>query len=190
MICNALDQYREGQDCFQESLRLCREIGDRRFEGYALSGLADGLVGLGRLTAAIDVYRQAIDIRRTLGQQHLVVESLAGLSRALWQAGTAPALRGSMAGASEQARATVDEILAYLEAGGSLEGTEEPFQVYLTCYKLLSAQGDPRARVILDTAYARLQAHAARIPDRRQRRSFLENVACHREIVAAAGQLP
>jgi len=45
------------------------------------------------------------------------------------------------------------------------------------------ANHDPRAEEILTTAYHLLQERAAAISEEELRRSFLENVATHREIV-------
>lgn len=80
----------------------------------------------------------------------------------------------------------VDEILAHLASGGTLDGTIAPFQVYLTCYRVLEANGDPRAPEVLAMAHAKLQERAARITDKVMRRSYLENVAAHREIVQSS----
>jgi len=99
-----------------------------------------------------------------------------------------------------QAQAHVQEILGHLESdapattdvpsasGHGLDGTEEPARIYLTCYHVLRASQDPRAQDILDTAHGRLQEQASTISDEQVRRSFLENVAAHREIVALASK--
>jgi hypothetical protein len=50
---------------------------------------------------------------------------------------------------------------------------------------VLRAHEDPRAREVLDQGYRLLQERAAKIDDPRLRRSYLENVAAHREIVRA-----
>jgi hypothetical protein len=81
-----------------------------------------------------------------------------------------------------QAQAQVEEILSHLETR-TLDGTEEPFRVYLTCYRVLRANQAPHAKDILNTAHRLLQKRAAKISDAEMRRSFLENVAAHREIV-------
>ena len=83
-----------------------------------------------------------------------------------------------------QAQAHVAKILAYLDGGGVLSTDNWPFWVYLTCYRVLRAGGDPRALEILATAHSLLQEHAARTPDEATRRSFLEIVAENRAIVA------
>jgi hypothetical protein len=59
-------------------------------------------------------------------------------------------------------------------------------RVYLTCYRTFQAAGDSRAAEVLETAHATLQERAAKITDEAIRRSFLENVPCHREEVGLA----
>jgi predicted ATPase/class 3 adenylate cyclase len=136
--------------------------------------LGHALAGLGRPAEAADAYRQALALRRERGQHHLTMESLAGLAHvALAQGDPAGAL------------AHVKEILDYLEDHPVLEGTWEPLRIYLTCYRVLQDGGDPRAGEILDAAYHLLQERAATIEEEELRRSYLENVAAHREIVAA-----
>jgi hypothetical protein len=91
-----------------------------------------------------------------------------------------------------QAQAQIAEILAYLEQHGAPRGTWDPFRVYLACYHVLRASGDPRAASILAAGHRLLQEQAGRIPDEALRRSFLENVAENRELAAefAAAQQP
>jgi class 3 adenylate cyclase len=84
-----------------------------------------------------------------------------------------------------EALAHVEDILAYLSGGGTLDGAEEPLWMLLTCYRVLQAQSDERAAGVLETAQATLQERAAKTSDEAMRRSFLENVPYHREIAAA-----
>jgi hypothetical protein len=81
------------------------------------------------------------------------------------------------------ALAHVGEILAYIEAHPALEGTLEPLRIYLTCTEVLRAVDDPRAEEVREAAYRLLQERAATIEDEGLRRSYLENVPYHREIV-------
>ena len=172
----------------QQALDIARDLGERNLQGYALTHLGHALMGLGHLTEAAAAYWQAHALRRELRQPNLAMESLAGL------AGVSLA-QGRPALAQEQ----VEEILAHLEVhdasiglGYSLEGSTDPLQVYLTCYRVLSANQDPRAEQVLMTAHSVLQEQASKIDDGRLRRSFLENVPAHREIVAEVrrGQNP
>jgi predicted ATPase len=156
----------------QQALVAAQNLGDRDIQGHALTHLGHALTGLDHLAKAAEAYQQALDIRRELGQPHLATEPLAGLARV-------SVAQGDLT----QAQAHVEEILAYLETG-TLGGTNEPFRVYLTCYRVLRANQAPRAQAVLNTAYNLLQERAAKISDEELRRSFLENVAAHRQIVS------
>jgi len=134
----------------------------------------NALLGLGQLIEAAAAYQLATDIWRALNPPHAAIEPLAGLARvALAQGEIAAAL------------AHCEEVLAFLESGGTLDGLSEPLRVMLTCYQVLRAASDPRAADVLETAYTTLQQQAAKITDEVMRRSFLEHVPYHREIVAA-----
>jgi len=152
----------------QQALRIAQEIGSRDLEGSTSINLGHTLAGLGRLAEAASAYQRAISLQRELGQTNQAIESLAGLARVALTQG-------------EPTR--VEEILTHLETG-ALDGADDPLRVYLTCYRVLVANGDPRAPQILDTAHALLQERAAKIEDEPTRRSFLENITTHREIVA------
>jgi predicted ATPase/class 3 adenylate cyclase len=167
-----------GDDCAacehgQQSLHLAQDLGWLFNQARALTILGHALAGLPQLAEAVDAYRQALVLWLELGAPHMSPDPLAGLARVALA-------RGKMV----QALAHVEEILSYLEAHPTLDGTEEPLRVYLTCYRVLRANGDPRARSILDAAHSLLQEWVAKIEDQALRRSFLENVAAHREIIA------
>jgi len=155
----------------QQALRIAQDSSDRSTQGYILTHLGHALMGLGKLDRATVAYHQALILRRELGQTPLSMEPLAGLARI------------SLAQRDlSQAQAYVEEILNHLKTG-TLFSTDEPLRVYLTCYRVLCANQDLRAQDTLDTAYNLLQERAAKINDEAKRRSFLENVAVHREIV-------
>jgi len=156
----------------QKALCIAQDIGDRSSQGYALTHLGHALAGLGHLAEAADAYRQALVLRCELGQPHMAMESLAGLARV-------SLIQEDLT----QAQTQVEEILSYLQSN-TLAGTEEPFRVYLTCYRVLHANQDPRAQGVLDAAHRLLQERAAKISDEELRRSFLENVTAQREIVS------
>ena len=156
----------------QQALHIAQELGERRLMGYVLCRMGYALMGLGRLAEAADAYERAQTLRREMGQPNLAMEPLAGLACVALAQGDLP-----------QARRHVAEILEHLETG-TLDGTDEPCQVYLTCYRVLrAAREDSLAQAILSKAHSLLQEWAARISDEGLRRSFLENVAAHREIV-------
>jgi hypothetical protein len=110
-------------------------------------------------------------MRQKLGEHHLAMESLAGLAHVALDQDDL-----------DRAQAQVGQILSFLE-DNTLEGTEEPFRIYFVCHQVLRANQDPRAREILVSAYDLLQERAAKITDAELRRSFLEEVPAHQEIV-------
>jgi DNA-binding SARP family transcriptional activator/predicted ATPase/Tfp pilus assembly protein PilF len=171
LLFHHLDDNRTAQEYSQQALLIAQDIDDHRIQGGALTHLGHALAGLGQWTEAAEAYRQALTLRREFNQPHMAMESLAGLAHV------------SLAqGELIQAQTQVEEILTYLETN-TLDGTEEPFRIYLTCYRILCASQDPRAQETLDTAHRLLQEQAAKISDEKMRRLFLKNLTAHREIV-------
>jgi predicted ATPase/class 3 adenylate cyclase len=171
LLVYALGDNRAAYDHNQQALLIAQQVGDRSTEAEALTNLGHALAGLGDLEEAFKSYEQALSIRRDLGEENMAMESLAGLTRiALAQEDLV------------RAGTYVEEILDHLETG-TLDGTYEPFRVYLTCYRALEASKDSRAAEVLATTHSLLQERAAKIEDDEMRRSFLENVPAHRELV-------
>jgi adenylate cyclase len=173
LIASALGDHGLALELGESALAVARSRDQLRSQAYALMTLGHAYLGLGRLEEATEAYQQALTLRREIGQHHLVAEPLAGLAR------------GELArGAVAAALAHVEEILVYLQ-DRTLDGTDERFRIPLTCHQVLTAAGDPRASAVLEEAYRELQTQAGRIEDQAARRSLLENVPWHREIVAA-----
>jgi len=179
LVHHSLGDHKAAREHSEQALIIQQEIGDRHGQGYSLTYLGHALAGLGEVKAAAEAYDEAMRLRRELGQHGLAIDDLAGLARVAMARGD-----------SKQALEHVKEILAWIEANG-LEGIEYPLQVYLTCYQILSAtaQGDPtaieRAHSVLSDACTTLLDQAAKISDSTLRRTFLEDVAVNREIMAA-----
>lgn len=158
----------------QQALSNNQEIGKLYDEGSTLIYLGHALAGLEHFEEATESYHQAVTMLQTAGQDNQAMEAVAGLARiALVQHHLL------------QAQLWVEEILQHLRNHPLLPGTDEPFRVYLTSYQVLQAVDDARAGELLQTACRLLQERAAGIQDERLRRSFLENVAAHRELLAA-----
>jgi adenylate cyclase len=157
----------------QHALQVAQEISDRHTQGIAWTNLGHSQMGLGRTAEATAAYQKALTLRRELGQHNVAMEALAGLAQVSLN-------RNDLS----QAQVWIEEILAHLDTN-TLIGAEEPFRVYLTCYRVLKTNQDPRAQDVLNTAHRLLQDQAAKIDDDELRRSFLENVNAHREITEA-----
>jgi tetratricopeptide (TPR) repeat protein len=169
-----LGDLQTAQSCAEQALNLARKLADRSSEAWALTYLGHSLYGSEDNVRAMQVYREAADIRIALGQEALATEPYAGLARV-----------ALMAGDLAQAQEYVAKLLAHLDSGGSFEGTDHPTRVYLICYQVLEACGSPRANDILNTAHTLLQKRAAGLLDEADRQAFLWEVSDHRAIVEA-----
>lgn len=158
----------------QQGLAIAKEIEAQPTLGYILTCLGDVLVALGRGDEAHAIYTQAVSLRRTLGEAHRTVESLAHLAQLLYRQRQLALAQGQ-----------VEEILTYLQSQ-RLDGVEEPFLVYLVCYEVLQATHDPRAHALLEAACAQLVERAEGIADPQLRHSFLHRVAAHQRLLAYA----
>jgi hypothetical protein len=69
-------------------------------------------------------------------------------------------------------------------AENRLEGADEPFQMYLSLYRVLQANDDPRAPALLAEARQLIEQRASLLPDEETRQTFLGNVPAHRAIMA------
>lgn len=135
--------------------------------------LGHALEGLAQPAKAADAYRQSLDLFRKWDVPDWL-DPAAGLARVAQSQGD-----------RARALAYVQEMPKVLETRPGLGQTAEPLRVYLTCHQVLRAHDDPRAEELLHAAYCLLQERAAKIEDEDWRRSYLENVPYHREIIAA-----
>ncbi len=157
----------------QQGLLLARQSNDRNAQAWALTYLGHGLFESGMADPALRAYREAVNLRDELDQPVLATEPAAGLARI-----------SLLQGDSASAQVQVNTILAQLEQDGTLEGTDQPLRVYLSCYIVLSGMDDPRAKGILNTAHDMIKTRANRISDPSGRKVFLENITYNREILS------
>jgi predicted ATPase/class 3 adenylate cyclase len=160
----------------QQALDIGEAIDSDLVQARALLSLGHALAGLEHLEEARDAYQRALTLWQSLGLS-TGMRALAGLARVSLSEGNL-----------SQARAHVEQILEAAQANPALYGTYEPSQIYLTCYHVLLASDDPRAQEVLEAAYRQLQETAHKIEDEELRRSYLENVSAHREIVSEFAQ--
>ena len=160
------------QNYYTKALDLACEIGSIDYEGYALAGLGNVFIGLGQLDIAEETLQKSISLRKEIGQIFLVMESRESLARI--------AIRHSDI---SSAQIQINSILGFLDEGNTLDGTEAPFRIYLTCVQVLNANQDPRASKILTDAYNLLQTCAGKISNENLRYSFLNNVVANRDIM-------
>ncbi len=159
---------------YTEAATIANELGDRDRIGYALTGLAEAQCGVGQFADAEATIRKAIAVRRQVGQQALVMESVAGLARIFLAQGK-PTL----------ALDAAQEILAYVDRDQPLEAANEPLRILLTCFHVLARNTQPRAPEILALTFRRLRERLARIADPNARRTVIAQSPWNREIIAA-----
>jgi tetratricopeptide (TPR) repeat protein len=181
LLHHQLGDDRAAQACAEEALRVAQEMGERSRQAEALCNLGHARMGLRQLPGAAEAYGQALALRLELEQTNYAMEAVAGLARVALACDDAV-----------EALDYAEQILHHIETTGpapdsecSFEGADEPLRIYLTCYRVLRTNDDARAEEVLEQAHHLLQDLAAKIGDEELRRSFLENVRAHREIVEA-----
>jgi tetratricopeptide (TPR) repeat protein len=168
--------YAAALKCNQEALAMTERVKNKRDRARVLASQIQGhlLREVGEFSSAGESYQRALTLALEMGLQHYVKQAQTGLAAiALAQGNLSEAL------------APMDEILHYLQTTPVLSTIDEVPWVYLTCYRILQAANDPRARSTLEAGYNFIQQIAARIDDERLRTSFLQNVRFNREIVEA-----
>ena len=127
---------------------------DRDLIAIVRCGQGHALHALGDWQAAAQAYRESSALFRELGRVTMPPEPMAGLARvALARGDTAAAL------------AIVEEIAAHLDGGGSVDGTEDPLWIHLTCHRVFAAAGEARAAEYLRHAHELLMARSASLAD-------------------------
>jgi predicted ATPase/DNA-binding SARP family transcriptional activator len=167
-----LGRLETAEACGREALRLGLEHHLPDPQAYAWLHLGYVLLDMEQWPAAADAFARSRSGWISLGQTSLVMEATAGQAEA--------ALRQ---GDLDEALAKVEMVLPSI-AENSLDGTDEPFQIYLTCYRVLQAHDDARAPALLAEARRLLDARAALLPDEKTRQAFLSNIPVHRAITA------
>jgi diguanylate cyclase (GGDEF)-like protein len=174
LVAHQRGDYYAARSYSQQALDIAQEIGDSRARGNALTYLGHALRGLEIFVEATATYQQAIQLYRELELPHLAADALSGLAQI--------ALRN---GDYVAALAHIAPILEHLEQG-TLDGTAEPFRIYLTCYQVLKAQEHAQTQDILHRAFLLLQQQATRILLEERRQLFLHQVAANQELLQAA----
>jgi tetratricopeptide (TPR) repeat protein len=128
---------------------------------------------LGMIPEAGEAYQEALELRRGQGHFTLILETQAGLAElSLYHPDFS------------QFDMQIEQVWASLASPESdiLNETDDPFWLYLTCYRAFSARQDPRALQVLSGAYEQLSRLAANIPTEHDRALFLNCCPSHREI--------
>ncbi len=140
--------------------------------------LSAGLTLLGEILAAVGEYdeatvvgKRALALWQEMAQPHRAIDAQINLAQIAWEQGN-----------RSQAQALAEQVMAYLQTKG-IDGVMRPFRAYLVVYRIWQVSENDRATVLLQTACTRLRTLAIKISDPTLRRSFLENVPVHAELL-------
>ena len=154
-------------------LSMARETDNADLRAAGANVAADVYCALGNLDEAATLHAEALVLYREVGRATMALEALVGLARV-----------DRACGRLDQALAHIGEVLAHFDAGGTVQGAEDPLAIYRTCYEILEEAHAPRADEILDEGHALLMKRAALL-DATEREGFLHRVPSHRAILDA-----
>jgi len=207
-----LGMFQAGQQALEQSLEVYQPIGVRRDAVYAglnlglahwrmgnsqvalellekmehetvalndMFGRAAGLayVGLvqetlGNLARARECFRQAAELYEKIGVRSYAMDACAGLARLALA-------EGNLTEASVNAM----RVWNFLQHYGA-QGMEFPVRAYLTCADIFDAlDKSEMVRTVVEEGYRELNHRADKISNAQWRKSFLDNVPEHRQIV-------
>lgn len=153
-----------------QALAMAHKLGvaSLRAEAWLLSGLVEQREG--RLTEAAAALAQAHELARGEASQRLLPEIVG-----------AQAELSLTQGDSERALAYVAELVGD-NPPLLIEQAVDPSSLYMTCFAVLSAVGEPWAEQMLVRGRRLLAEQASLIADEELRRSFCQNIAPHRAL--------
>ncbi|MEN8171798.1 MAG: BTAD domain-containing putative transcriptional regulator [Chloroflexota bacterium] len=164
----------QAQQHFERSVHISRALNQKLEEADSTYGLGIVAEKSGDIKKAEKHFHDSLTIKNTLALFIPPLESLAGLARLALLDDTDENINESLG--------YVEEILAYLEKSPRLEGIIFPTEIYLTCYQVLKAAGDPRAPKLLTQGKKILYEMAANITDEGSREIFMKNISSNRRI--------
>ncbi|HSH02333.1 MAG TPA: tetratricopeptide repeat protein [Anaerolineae bacterium] len=142
------------------------------YHAYAYHNLGHAYTGLQQWPQAQESFERAIQLRETLGEIHLAMESRAGLAYQTW-----------LAGDPDLAVTILVPVWDYIQENQQMNGAEEPFWVYWVCYQLWQESLPLQAEMVLALAYQQLHIRAKKIGDSTVRTSFLYGEPINRQLI-------
>jgi tetratricopeptide (TPR) repeat protein len=162
----------------EQAIALAERVGDRSGQAWGWLYLGYAQLSMDRVDDAQVAFEKSLRIRDVLGQSALSMEPIAGLVEV-----------GLRAKNPDLAAQNTEKILAHLQNGGTLNGTDEPLRVYYSCYRYLEKKQDPRSAQVLQDALQMLDAQLAKLNDERSREMYVENVPWRKALRNAASRV-
>ena len=156
----------------KQCLTLSLEMKNKRLEGFAHQTLGRVQKANKNFQEATDHFWEAVAIWHEIDQSALLLEAEAGLADVALEEDNI-----------DEAAALIKSVMQKLNGIESLNGTENPFEIYLICHHVLSATNDNRAETLLQEAHEALIERADAILDETSRNMFLEKVMSNSKII-------
>ncbi len=173
LILREMGLRQDVQTYYERALALMKATKDPRGIGIVLINLGALQTDQGHYAEALPYLQQALELISQAGTKGLEVELFSEIGRAHWGQGELPLALGN----SERAVRLIEERHGF--------PTDE-YRFYYTHSQILHACGQTdQARVYLQKACEDVQRIAAQLHDEELKKSFLENILIHREIIQA-----
>ena len=210
-VARATGRYAQARDYLERALALGAEVGDRDAEVLVTMQFAALRLADGDAEGCDDLAGQARDLGVELGDPRVEAEALLLLGHAQLEgerdlsaaresyaavlaldvpvahpvARAGLAAVAARAGDVAEARLQLDEVVPQL-LERDLPGVLDLPEVYARVVGVLRMIGDERLAAVLDVGRTLLREQADRFTDADRRRSFLEDVRAHRELLEGA----
>jgi DNA-binding SARP family transcriptional activator/predicted ATPase len=150
-----------GRENALKAIRLAEKTGDKVNLANALYYLGRNQLAAGNLDAAEIALQRALDLRHEIPHQGRQAEILAEIAWA-----------SQMRARNTQALELLGPVLKLLSDPLALNGSDDPFRIYMLTAQILAANGDARANVVRISGASLLRERAGKISDPAYRLSF------------------
>ncbi len=155
----------------EKALTLSENISDQIGAAWSSFYLGHGFLLAERYQEAKKSFMDSLIAREKINAKALIAESRAGLAQVYWKLDDINA-----------STAELEKVLDYMKENPTLEGSEEPLRIALTCFAILKEKKDPRAKIVLKSANQLLDAQVSKLRSEDARRIYVENVPWRRAI--------
>ncbi len=177
LLLHHLGMNEEARETLLKEAQFAHEAIDVETEAGTLTRLGNVLIALGYPNEAKTAFQQSLTLREQMDQTFKATESMSGLAKiALIENKPLESLEW------------VDKILDFTRQH-SIDGTDDPVQIYLRCYQTLIVNQDPRTDEVLRKAHTILMNRTKSIKDVRLRKFFLEKLVVNCEVLKAFEKL-
>jgi predicted ATPase/class 3 adenylate cyclase len=174
LVRNTQSRFDDAQVSARAATDIAVRSGASDLEAVALLQLGIALAGVNQLHEARTTLLTSAEKYVANGSGHLVTETNSALANVALKAGD-----------RNEALRRVEDVLAHIDAGGSLQGTEDPLRIRWHCYEVLAVTCHQRAQSWLAESWQLLNERAEKIHDPVHRDAFINNVAHHAALASA-----